>query len=192
MPHDFYREIKRYYNFDQGPTQNPSGTNQFHFGRFGDISIEQINLTSIDQRATSIGVLTKMSTDDGIAVSDDLLKWAANTYKLDIKEIEPVFYHSQVEVTFDGSFAKLAGLQILGARVSDFLRQYGFKEGPTYDLSGFSLHLDTVGYLGPVPTPFTLERRVGARFDENKFFSQAPLQTKDHERILGELESLLR
>ena len=38
---------------------------------------------------------------------------------------------------------------------------------------------------------FTLERRAGAPYKENKFFSLAPLQTADNIKVLQKLEQEL-
>jgi len=42
-----------------------------------------------------------------------------------------------------------------------------------------------------VPLPFRFERKIGQPFDSNIYFSQAPLETDAHIKLLDELEKLL-
>jgi len=56
------------------------------------------------------------------------------------------------------------------------------------------MHFDigTRSPLTPTPAAFTCERDGrGARYEENKYFSQAPLRTGDHKAVLTELEKIL-
>jgi hypothetical protein len=62
-----------------------------------------------------------------------------------------------------------------------------------YSLAGLSLDCDPLAFPGRrKPVYFGIERRAGFRYDENIFFSPAPLRTKDHFALLERLEALAR
>jgi hypothetical protein len=42
------------------------------------------------------------------------------------------------------------------------------------------------------PMAFRFERRVGTLFQENLYYSEAPLQTEEHLELLGQVEKMLR
>jgi hypothetical protein len=195
---EFQGAIKRRYHFDVGPQVNQqaglmAGFQSGRLSRKGrSIPIDQLNITYIDARVTSIGVLTKRSTDDGVAFLDDLMTWAKRKYRLDVTETFPTFYHSQLEVVFDVPLNKgFPNLQSLGQTVQRLLTKYGI-DGPEYEPTSITMFIDTLNKQPPVPTPFAIERRVGSRFSENKFYSQAPLTTSDHLVVLKQFEKYLR
>jgi hypothetical protein len=41
------------------------------------------------------------------------------------------------------------------------------------------------------PNRFTLERRIGLPFSQNVYYSQAPLKSDDHLKLLSDLEGLV-
>jgi hypothetical protein len=59
-----------------------------------------------------------------------------------------------------------------------------------YEPSAFTLDVDSTKRASGKLVRFTLERRTGVPFEENVFFSTAPLQTDHHVEFLGELEKL--
>jgi hypothetical protein len=73
-----------------------------------------------------------------------------------------------------------------------FSKQYGFTDCPPFDAQALTLYSDPTKFTMP-PTltmHFTLDRRAGHALDENRFFSQAWLKTRDHLTLLAELEKL--
>jgi hypothetical protein len=157
------------------------------------IIIERLIVTYVDNRSTAFAVFTKSNTDDSEWVVNDLVAWMAERYGLDRTVISPDYPNSQLEVVLEGSIDgitdKLAGL---GKEIADLLRRYGHTT-PDFQLSGFSMHVDSsLAELVPVPTSFSIEHRIGASYQENRYFSQAPLHTRDHEKILRRLEELTR
>ncbi len=195
---EFQSAIKSKYRFQIGPQANPQIglVAAYQAGRFSrkgkSIPIDQLNITYIDaSRVTSIGVLTKGATDDGVGFLDDLMSWAKRKYRLNAPETFPTFYHSQLEVVFDVSLSQgFPTLQSLGKTVQSYLSKYGTKF-PEYEPTSIVMFTDTSNVQVPVPTPLAIERRVGAPFSENKFFSQAPLTTKDHLAVLKQFEKSL-
>jgi hypothetical protein len=194
---EFLGVIKRKYHFDIGPQVNQQAGLMagFQSGRFSrkkrSIPIDQLNITYIDARVTSIGVLTKSSTDDGVAFLDDLMTWAKRQYRLDATETFPTFFHSQLEVVLDVPLGQgFPTLQSLGRTVQRHLSRYGIPTSE-YEPTSIVMFIDTLNKQPPAPTAFAIERRVGAPFSENKFFSQAPLTTADHLAVLKQLEKSL-
>lgn len=57
----------------------------------------------------------------------------------------------------------------------------------TFRTSGLSFNFERVNGDIPIAT-FSIERRAKSLHSENKYFSQAPIQTTEHIRILTELE----
>jgi hypothetical protein len=198
---DFYKKIKDKYHFEiaPNPQQIPTAgvpAAVFQYGKLKkgtrEITIEQLNISYIDVRATSIGALTKTSTEDGSLFLDHLLEWAHRQFGIDTTAISPTFFHSQYEVVFEIPISKAFGkLEGLVKETSERLAEYGFGDH-RFEIANFSMYTDTLNKQPPLPTPFVIERRVGAPYSENKFFSQAPLKSADHERVLRHFEKSLR
>src|ERR1019366_7101267 len=82
---------------------------------------------------------------------------------------------------------------LLAELVTGLVRGYGFTACPDYEPSSFILFFDNSKFTNP-PTfagSFLVDRRAGAGYEENRYYSQAPLRTADHIALLNELEKLL-
>lgn len=98
--------------------------------------------------------------------------------------------HLEVRPTVEA----LEGLDLLAGvreRLAAAARSYGIAT-PGYSVTGFSIGADpeltaTEAKAGR----FLFERRANRRFDENVFFSDAPLPTAEHLALLNELETTL-
>jgi hypothetical protein len=158
------------------------------------VSVEQFLVTYVGNRATSLGVSTRISSDASDSFLDNVIEWAANEYGLDAKEILPRSYFSQVEFVLSKPLSRhFTELGEIGEAITSYVQGYGLENCPSYEFGGFSMHFDLVKHndLKPSPQPFAIERRVGSSYNERKYFSQAPLRTQDHEAILERLEKLL-
>jgi hypothetical protein len=193
--------VKERYQFRGFPTEEklqtqPQLPTSFLYGKVSRqdriIVIDQLLVTYLD-RATSIGVNTKSSTDDADFFLDDLMAWAKKRYpSIDFATTSSNFYHSQLEVVFDKPLSNaFKQTQKLGQTITKLLRRSGYERCADFEVAGFSMHIDNSKGLVPVLPAFSIERRVGAPYEENKYFSQAPLGTKDHESVLEELEQIL-
>jgi hypothetical protein len=198
VPLELATAVKEEYSFIKAP----SDTNQpieFQAGKLKYngriISIEQFVVTYVGNKATSLGVTTRTSSDDGEAFLDRLIDWAAERYQIDPKEVLPRAFFSQVEFVLPRSLSeRFLEFKEISDAITAFVQNYGLKEHvAAYELTGFSINLDAVthGDLRPMPQPFAVERRDAVPFDQNKYFSQAPLRTKDHRSVLERLERLL-
>jgi hypothetical protein len=189
--------VKARYNFRQVPTVAEASEKPANFG-YGEIKrgdsqivIEQL-LVSYMGSVTSVGASTRTSTDDADFFLDDALRWISERYHLDITPVLAPAYHSSLEIVFNESLSRrFQELRPIGQQITNLVKSYGQQKCPDFELEGLSMHFEIDPTLLPSPLPFSVQRRAGSRYVENKYFSQAPLRTKDHRLVLEEFEKLL-
>lgn len=157
------------------------------------IVIDQLSITNLLNRVTSIGASSKTSTDFVDSFLEDLLTWIATEHRLDTSNLLPVSYQTQLDVEVEKPISeKFRALGALGIAITNLLKSHRLELATGYELAGFSMQVDQTKVRDiPFPTAFLIERRVGVPYQENRYFSQAPLKTKDHEAVLGQLEQIL-
>jgi hypothetical protein len=135
---------------------------------------------------------TRSFTDEADAFLDDAIQFAMESFKLTLPEkqrIEKV-YLSNLEVVLnkptDAYFGPAA---MLSNEIQKCLESYALKSIP-YTLTGTTFFMDKTKIHNTVLTPFSIDRREGLSFDENIYFSSAPLKTQDHVTILEKLDSI--
>jgi hypothetical protein len=130
---------------------------------------------------------TTSSTEDCDLILADLHRWAV-TAELNLEFAAPRVYVSQVVIKLGVDYEKLSPVS---AFVSDMigskLDEYGVRS-PKYALNSINWHFDQTGYSLLKPGPFTIERRAEVPFNDNLYFSQAPLKTQDHLEMIKSLE----
>ena len=85
-------------------------------------------------------------------------------------------------------------LKPLAGLITKFVRGYGFTACPDYEPSAVYLFFDNSKFTSP-PTlagSFLIDHRAGVPYDENRYYSQAPLKTDDHVAALVELDRVLK
>jgi len=192
-------DLKARYNFKQAPTADEAAQKpaSFESGEFklgsSTVPIEQLLISYIGMATTSIAASTRTSTDDADLFLDDLVIWVGKKYRLDAKERFPRAYNSALEFVFEGPplDTRFRSLAAIGKVVTHYVRNYDLRGCPTYEPEGFSLHFEVKPELIPSPVPFSLQRRLGYPYAENRFFSNAPLKTNDHQAVLEMLEKNL-
>jgi hypothetical protein len=201
-PYVLTEAVKDKYQFKTAPsveqlTQNSNGPFNFVYGKFDfkgrTIIIEQLLVTYVGILATSIGASTKTHTDDSDAFLDDLSEWMHKEYGVDTETAYPNYYHSVVEAVLDRPLGScFPQLQSLSNILASKVEGYGYKCPSPFELSGFSMHFDTASQTQPpYLSAFSIERRDGSPYSANKYFSRAPLRTKDHKDVLAILEETL-
>lgn len=170
---------------------------QFYFGemeyRKSRIGIEQFSIRRApDDLSLWIGAATKTTTAHTDIFLEDLLRWVNETYGIDTEDILPVRYHSQLEVLAEFSVDNwLERLRPLSDALSTLIESYGFGKFE-FQLAGFKLRVDEThpvsAYLN---SDFSFERRANRKYEENCYYSQAPVRTQDHMKLLGMLKKLL-
>jgi hypothetical protein len=129
------------------------------------------------------------STDDADAFLSDVIEWAKEAAP-NITPRGPRFYLSQLEIQTASSLEEhLPLFTPLGTKLSALLSTYGIS-APTYQPSYIALHFDQAGLPIPQPGAFSLERRAGASYEDNIWFAQAPLKTRDHVALLKQIDNL--
>jgi hypothetical protein len=198
IPLELINAVKLKYQFVKPDIGLVTPPVDFQAGKFSHngkvVSVEQLVIAYIGNRATSLGASTRESTDASEAFLEQLIEWAAKEYKLDAEELYPKAYFSQVEFVLSKPLSHhFAELLQIGAAITTFVKGYGLENCPLFEFGGFSMNIDAVKFedLKPMPQPFAIERRAGSTYDENKYFSQAPLRTQDHRAILEQIERLL-
>jgi hypothetical protein len=195
IPLELIEAVKNKYGFTKAP--GPNEPLDFQLGKLPEgnrvITVEQFVLTFLTQ-VTSLGAATRTSTDDADFFLEHLIEWASKEFSLDSTRPFPPAYHSQVEFSFDKPLSsRFEEVRGIGRAITNIVKGYGLKQCPEFEFGGFSMHFDPdePALPKPVPTPFAIERRVGSPYEENKYFSQAPLKTQDHKAILEQLEKIL-
>lgn len=201
IPLELISAVKQKYQFvtPDAAAFSQNAPVDFQAGKFQHngqiVGVEQFIVTYVGNRATSLGVSTRISSDASDAFLDSLIQWAAKEYGLDAKEVLPRSYFSQVEFVpsrpLSSHFTELGEF---GEAITSYVQGYGLENCPSYEFGGFSMHFDLVKHdnMTPRPQPFAIERRVGSSYDERKYFSQAPLRTQDHKAVLERLERILK
>ena len=141
-----------------------------------------------------IVVDTRSSTDDSEKVLDECLMWTRTEFGLQYHQemIKRKGYVSQLTFYSDAPiFSALSSpLSRLAQNVTRSLEK-SLGEKINYEPSSFAIHLDqTTRQLSPAA--FTLQRRAGIPFTDNKYFSEAPLPTGIHKELLKAFEADLR
>ncbi|MGH9585294.1 MAG: hypothetical protein ACRD4O_20450 [Bryobacteraceae bacterium] len=157
---------------------------QFAEGSLGDIAI-----TSIQLFHNGLIIDTRSSTDNSKRVFDDLVILAK---EMNGASVVSRRYHLTSQFIFRSEL-KLALLNPLLQPIADRLAR---------SVSGNLNHSisfePTAVLIGPqawalkiVPSSFSIERRSETPFNENTYFSSAPLPTDEHLKLIEEFEQAL-
>ena len=199
FPLELVHLVREEYGFKEVPTQEQlvAGPANFTLGKLEDdqhsIIVEQLTVTYVGLQATSVAASTRSSTDEADFFLDHLTNLVADKYGLDKTQVFLPAYHSQIEFALEQAISSpFETFASIGHEIAAVLKRYGKNDCPEFEFAAFSMDFDrTKPQSMPVPTPFAVERRVGAAYEENKYFSQAPLKTGDHKAVLERLEKLL-
>jgi len=132
----------------------------------------------------------RSSTDDGDLFLDEIIADANTQHPESIIRQGPAYYLSQIEVEMEKPPDIPSVFYEIGREIDRSLSEDGLIL-PKFGFSGVTLSIDQyeLGILSPAA--FSLERRAGFPFSANIFFSQAPVRTKDHLKLLEKLDSII-
>lgn len=159
------------------------------------LTIESLQVQNFAGLSTTVSVTTRTNTDDSDAILADLAQWVFANFAVNTRPVFPMNYVSQLEFLLDRSISqRLTMLKPLAGLITKFVRGYGFTACPDYEPSAVYLFFDNSKLTNP-PTfagSFLIDRRAGVPYQENRYYSQAPLKTADHVAALVELEGVLK
>jgi hypothetical protein len=135
-------------------------------------------------------VTTRSNTKDGDAVISDLLSWAPAQFEVSVQELKPAIgYSSQIDCQFEKPLAKLLpALSRLGkTMITEKLSPF-WETMPAFELTTIIYAFDRAKYPTFAPINLRIDRRAGHNFDDNVFWSDAPLSTDHHIAFLTTFE----
>ncbi|HEV2305969.1 MAG TPA: hypothetical protein VGR93_10650 [Candidatus Acidoferrales bacterium] len=188
---DLVKALVSRYKFQEFPS-SPADFDEakgvrFALGKLGDSAIDQVVIY-----AYGIVLDTRASTAESRRLLEDALRWAAKELGLvyEASMIKRWQYASQVTFysnvglgTDCRAFRNLA--ENVQKSVQDVMR-----EKLSYELTGLLVDYDQLERKHPLGR-FSIQRRDNTPFSENKYFSEAPLPTDVHLRILEQFENEL-
>lgn|SRR5690348_16805275 len=134
---------------------------------------------------------TLSSTDDSTEFLNDVTGWAKNQFNLVTPSEVRKAYASQIVFECD------TPLMALSPKITQLVRSVQARYTPVdgksreFDFTGLSFWTEDV--TKPLaPGILKIERKIGAPFAQNMYFSQAPFETRSHIELLTELEALLK
>lgn len=171
-----------------GPAGQATGI-VFQKGRFRAQEEAFVEISGLTLYNDGIVVDTFSSTLEGDLFAQDLLASAAREFGLayDDDTIRKRLYLSELIVRSDFSLDAInPRLAAFAARVGDALPE-GLRT--QFRIAGISFWSEPND--AGIHRVFTLERQLGKTFSEHRYYSQAPLPTNEHLRLLEELEQVL-
>jgi hypothetical protein len=133
---------------------------------------------------------TWASTEKGDLFLDEVLRLACNRYGLVRPPNIKKQYFSEVIVKLDHPISN--GVTPKVVAFCEMLNKLFTRHNlPTFEVTGIGFGLDT-SRSSYKPPGLIIERKLGASFSENRFFSRSPFTTQDHLFIIEEFEKLLR
>ena len=186
---ELIHELVKRFEFQKFPltfeeTNEDKGV-EFFEGRWNGVTVDKLTIF----RGALI-VDTSASTADSERILDEALTWAASELGLKYKPgmIKRKQYLSDL-VFFSNIHLLEAHKAFLNLQkaVSDNSEKY-LGQRLEYDLTHFGVDFDHTR-TPFVAAPFSIQRRGHALFTENKYFSEAPLPTDVHIKLLEQFES---
>jgi hypothetical protein len=184
-----YRFLKYTQPIELDP-KDPTKPILFSSGRFQNRSEEEIE---VELQLFQDGLVadTRSSTDDSDMFIDELLEWAIAEFGLVPSPTVSRIYLNELWVHTDKPLTLLnPKLQNLINHINSLYNEYSSKP-LVFDLAAVGIWNDRTVAPNNFFSPFKFEKAEMARFEENRYYSIAPLRTSDHITILDELEQIL-
>ncbi len=161
---------------------------EFRHGKFNDVAVD------ISLYNDGIIVGSKSQTDLLDSFFQDVTDWARDTLGVILTKTQKVsiMYESTLVVSSQRDVLELAmgqPMRSIGSMISSRLAAVS-NLNVEFSAYGMLLAPDLLHIPGMKPNPFRLERRAGTDFSLNRYYSAAPLRTKDHLEVLNEIERL--
>ncbi|SRR6266567_6803211 len=188
---DIAAALVRRFNFQVFP-KKPEDFNEqtgilFTDGKFSEGTLDRVQIFT-----HGIVVDTRISTDVSERLLHETLEWAKSELGLHYAEgmLKRTAYVSQL--TFESAM-KISKLNPILGDVGSFVTSKVTKniaQALGFEATGVIWNVDQTA-TKLAPGAFTIERRSEVPFRDNKYFSNAPLPTADHQAILQQIEKAL-
>jgi hypothetical protein len=186
---DLVKALIARYNFQKFPEKfeefDETKGVTFASGKLDKTVIEQIVVYTY-------GILldTRVSTQESKRLLEEGLEWASKELGLVYKPLmtkrwqylSQITFYSKVQLTSAHS-----GFQRLADRVTKSVAEVT-GENLKYELTSFNLNYDQLTRKHPLGQ-FSIQRRENTPFSENKYFSDAPLHTDVHIKLVEQFEA---
>jgi len=148
-------------------------------------------LVSLNIYTDGFVVDTMSSTDDSTAFLTELIGWLSKEFGLQIPNNIRKGFVSQIDFECDTSMNRLNPKLDLFIKQIESLARPADEKTRRFDVGGLSFWTEDVNNPG-APAIVKFERKISTPFSANHYFSQAPVETEVHKRLLNEFELLLK
>jgi hypothetical protein len=181
-------EIVKRYHFQKFPTSleefDESKGVEFLEGKSGNKVIQKFVIWN-----SLLVVETRSNTSDSKQILEEMLVWGAEKFGLNYKSgmIKRFAYVSNLTFYSDAPILNISSaLSNLAAKTSALITEI-WQEPVSYEPLSVAVGHDPLSRKNPIAT-FTIQRRAETKFSENKYFSESPLPTDEHLKLLVEYE----
>jgi len=156
-------------------------------GRLGNSTIEQLIIYTY-----GIVLDTRVSTQESKRLLEEAFQWGSRELGLvyNPSMVKRWQYTSQVTFRTNTRLGAHSAFQKLADKVTKAVTET-MGENLDYELANASIDYDQLTRKHPLGR-FSIQRRDNTPFSENKYYSDAPLPTDVHIRLLEEFEADLR
>jgi hypothetical protein len=183
------RKLVDKFGFQKFPTTyeqtNEDKGIEFFEGRWNDVTVDKLAIFK-----GALVLDTSASTADSERIIEEALVWAATECGLNYRPGMIARKQYLSDVTFY-SDVKLEALHPAVFRLQKSVSENAssaFKQALDFRVTQFVLDFDKTK-TPLVTAPFSIQRRGNSHFTENKYFSEAPLPTEVHLKILEQFEA---
>ena len=189
LPHVAAQLVERYHFGGAPHSFEDLGGNKVEFkhGLFEGIAIETLDLYN-----DGIIVASRSDSDFIDQFINDLGWWLEKNFGLSVIETHTIskMYDSTLLVETDRNiFQPLDAYASILRAIENALQDSSGLE-ISYHTFGVSLSADQTQNSALKPAPFRFERKEGIEFSRHHFYTNAPLKTKQHLKVLEQMEQL--
>ena len=184
--------LKDTYNFKVTPetAEAIEGKEGLQFKK-GEYQAREEVFVDVELTIFNDGIVAKSSssTEDTDKFLDNVISSLTAEFSLtfDSSMIRRKLYLSELNIKLE---QPLPNLNAKLTAFSSTLTKASGSANP-FELGGISFWSDVTHAVYKTP-PFTIERRMNAPFNENRFYTKAPVSTEQHIAMLKELEQILK
>lgn len=186
---DLITEIVQRYKFQGAPKATDEPDTQkglvFQLGKFKDVVVDSLKIFE-----SFIVAETHSNTTDSQQVIQDMLEWGKHKFELTYTPEMITQWAYVSDLTFFSDVPVLGENNPLARLAQKTTQEISalWKDEIVYEPSTVTVFHDPLKRKTTL-APFTIQRRAEILFSENKYFSESPLPTDTHIRLLEEYES---